>query len=162
MSSLVPSDQFPLAPLSPEEDPHPIEDDVKIDDEDEMSEDDEEMEDDVDEIENDDGDEDNEDDHEVPPAPPLPAISDVTYESDTSEALGHALGTEVLSTFKVGESSTTPRVTPLELREELTRLRQDITWCQGRYGSMCRRLGERQTEVAALRREVQDDCRVTK
>ena len=81
------------------------------------------MEDDEDEMEDDNGDEDEEEDQEVPPAPPSPVISDITYKSDTSEALEHALRTEITLTFEVGESSMTPRVTPSELRAELGRLR---------------------------------------
>ena len=98
-------------------------------------------------------------DEEVLPLPPSPAISDITYESDTSDALGHALETEVRSTFEVGESSTRPRVSPAELRAELSRLRDDISWCRGRYVSMSRRLCERQSDVKGLRREVKRDRR---
>ena len=98
-------------------------------------------------------------DEEVLPLPPSPAISDITYESDTSDALGHALETEVRSTFEVGESSTRPRVSPAELRAELSRLREDISWCRGRYVSMSRRLCERQSDVKGLRREVKRDRR---
>ena len=115
-----------------------------------------------DEMDDDDGDDVDEiadDDKEVLPLPPSPAISDITYESDTSEALGHALATEVRSTFEVGESSTTPRVSPAELRAELSRLREDISWCRGRYVSMSRRLCERQSDVKGLRREVKHDRR---
>jgi hypothetical protein len=79
------------------------------------------------------------------------------YESDTSDALGHAFAMEVRSTFEVGQSSTTPRVSPAEHRAELSRLREDISWCRGRYVSMSRRLCERQSDVKGLRREVKHD-----
>ena len=93
--------------------------------------------------------------------PPSPVISDVTYESDMSDALGYALESEVAPTFEVGESSAVSRVSLSELRAELRHLREGVTWCQERHRSMTRRLGDRQVEVSGLRREVQDDRRMT-
>ena len=51
-------------------------------------------------------------DQEIVPAPPSPVILDVTYESDTSDALGHVLESEVTPTFEIGESSAVSRVSP--------------------------------------------------
>ena len=84
----------------------------------------------------------------------------VTYESDTSEALGYALEAEVTSTHEIGESSAAARVTPSELRAAMSRLRQDVEWCRNSHKSITRRMSDRQSEVAGLRREVQDDRRV--
>lgn len=53
--------------------------------------------DDVDDADDDDVEEFMEEDQDVPPMPPSPVISDITYESDTSEALEHAMITEVTS-----------------------------------------------------------------
>ena len=42
-----------------------------------------------------------EEDQDVPPMPPSPVISDITYESDMSEALEYALETEIPSLMVV-------------------------------------------------------------
>ena len=100
-------------------------------------------------------------DQEFVLAPPSAVISNATYESDSSDALGHALESEVAPSYEIGESSAVPRVSPSELRAELRQLRESVTWCQERHRSMTRRLGDRQTEVSGLRREVQEDRRMT-
>ena len=127
-----------------------LEDDVGIDDDD----------DDEDDEEDDDDEEVMDEDQDVPPLPPSPVFSDVTYESDTSEALGYALETEVPTTYEVGESSTVARVTPAELRALVSHLRRDVAWCRNSHRNISRRVGDRQFEVAGLRREVQYDRRV--
>ena len=75
-------------------------------------------------------------------------MSDVTYESDTPESLEHGMISEVTSTeavptelaftCEVGESSADPRVTSSVIGDELSRLREEMTWCQGRYLSRAR------------------------
>ena len=172
MSSSVPPGQFSLAPPSPVEDPLPVEDEFGIGDDvpvgdgigveddvasEEETSDEEEMSDDEDEFEEDPMDE----DQEFVPAPPSPVVSDVSYESFTSDALGYALESEVAPSFEIGESSAVSRVSPSELRAELRHLREGVTWCQERHRSMTRRLGDRQVEVSSLRREVQEDRRMT-
>ena len=129
-----------------------LEDDVGTDDDDEDGSDDDE--------DDDDDEEAMDEDQDVPPLPPSPVYSDVTYESDTSEALGYALETEVPTTYEVGESSTVARVTPAELRALLSHMRRDVAWCRNSHRNISRPVGDRQFEVAGLRREVQDDRRV--
>ena len=111
--------------------------------------DEEEMSDDEDEFEEDPMDE----DQEFIPAPPSPVISDVMYESDTSDALGHALESEVAPTFEVGESSAIPRVSPSELGAELQQLGKGVARCRGRFVSMARRTCYRPYEVTELIKE---------
>ena len=101
------------------------------------------MSDDEDEFEEDPMDE----DQEFVPAPPSPVVSDVSFESDTSDALGYALESEVAPTFEFGESSAVP---PSELRAELRQLREGVTRCQGRFGSMARSTCYRPYEVTEL------------
>ena len=122
-----------------------LEDDVGIDDEEDSDEDEEDSDDDVEFMD---------EDQDVPPLPPSPVFSDVTYESDTSEALGYALETEVPTTYEVGESSTAARVTQSEVSGELSRLRQDLTRCQGRYVSLARSTCFRPCEIGDLTKEI--------
>ena len=110
-----------------------------------------------------------EEDQDVPP-PPSPVVSDVTYESDTPESLEHAMITEVTSTevvptelastYEVGKSSADPRVVSSVIGDELSRLREEVTWCQGRYMSRTRSTSYRPSTVIELMKEKKEGKKV--
>lgn len=67
---------------------------------------------------------------------------------------------EMASTYEVGESSADPRVTSSVLRNELSGLREDMTWCQGRYMSKARSTYYQPSTVVELIKEKREGKKV--